>query len=148
VLQNAYGVNDAGGIVGEGVPSSGSEHAFLLTPNTKQTPSALASANPATASNFFLSAAPSAATSSAAVVIGLPAISPLNQGPALAAALFLDAEHSSGPPNSVPTIGQALSAPRQAQSAPHIVFDAAEYDDGVFGDIDVGFNCEQVITDS
>jgi hypothetical protein len=94
-------------------------------------------AAPATASTLSLSAAPSAATFSTAVVIGLPATSPLTQGPALAPAPFLDAAHSSGPPSSMPTIGQALSSPRQAQSAPHIVFAEAEDDDGVFGDHDV-----------
>jgi hypothetical protein len=39
----------------------------------------------------------------------------------------------------MPTIGQALSSPRQAQSAPHLVFAEAEDDDGVFGDLDVRF---------
>jgi hypothetical protein len=73
------------------------------------------------------------------VVIGLPATSPLTQGPALAAAPFLDAAHSSGPPSRMPTIGQALPSPRQAQSTPHIVFAEAEHDDGVFGDLDVRF---------
>jgi hypothetical protein len=64
------------------------------------------------------------------VVIGLPPTSPLTQGPAQAPAPFLDAADSSGPPGSVPTIGQALSTPRPAPSAPHIVFAAAENDDG------------------
>jgi hypothetical protein len=40
---------------------------------------------------------------------------------------------------TVPTIGQALSSPKQAQSASHIVFADAEKDDGVFGDPDVRF---------
>jgi hypothetical protein len=40
---------------------------------------------------------------------------------------------------TVPTIGQALSSPRQAQSTPHIVLADAENDDSVFGDPDVRF---------
>jgi probable HAF family extracellular repeat protein len=138
-LGNAEGVNDAGWIVGWGDLSSGAQHAFLLTPSAMTTAGVLTSAGPATASTFSPSAAPSAATFSTAVVIVLPATSPLTQGPALAPAPFLDAADSSGPPSSMPMIGQALSSPRQAQSAPHIVFAEAEDDDGVFGDLDVRF---------
>jgi probable HAF family extracellular repeat protein len=135
----AFGINDAGQIVGYGTPASGAYHAFLLTPTGTTPAGVLTSAGPAAASAFSLSAAPSAATFSTAVVIGLAATSPVAQGPALAPAPFLDAAHSSGPPSSMPTIGQALSAPRQAQSTPHIVFAAAEGDDGVFGDLEVRF---------
>ena len=136
------GINDTGVIVGEGqllaIPSN-VWHGFLLTPTATTQAAVLTSAGRATASAFSLSTAPSAATSSTAVVIGLPATSPLTQGPAQAPAPFLDAAHSSGTPSSTPTIGQALSSPRQAQSAPHIVFAEAEDDDGVFGDLDVRF---------
>jgi hypothetical protein len=140
VLEIAYGINDNGLIVGYGQLSPGAIwHAFLLTPTGTTPAGVLTSAGPATASTYSPSAASSAATFSPAVVIGLPATSPLTQGPAVAPAPFLDAAHSSGPPSSMPTIGQALSSPRQAQSAPHIVFAEAEDDDGVFGDHDVRF---------
>jgi probable HAF family extracellular repeat protein len=46
LLENAYGINDAGQIVGEGQGPSGSEHAFLLTPTSKKTAMALASISP------------------------------------------------------------------------------------------------------
>jgi probable HAF family extracellular repeat protein len=142
VLDTAQGINDNGWIVGYGQLVSGppgTDHAFLLTPTATTPAAVLTSAGPATASTFSLSAAPSAKTFSTAVVIGLPATSPLTQGPAQAPAPFLDAAHSSGTPSSTPTIGQALSSPRQAQSAPHIVFAEAEDDDGVFGDLDLRF---------
>jgi probable HAF family extracellular repeat protein len=138
VLQTAYGINESGQIVGYGQLSSGADHAFLLTPaTTPATP--LAATSPATSSTFSVMAAPSAGTVRNSVVIGLPATSPLTQGPALAPAPIFDAAHSSGPPSSMPTIGQALSSPGQAQSAQHIVFAEAEDDDGVFGDHDVRF---------
>jgi probable HAF family extracellular repeat protein len=140
VLEIAYGINHNGLIVGYGQLSPGAIwHAFLLTPPGTTPAGVLTSAGPATASAVSLIAAPSAATFSTAVVIGLPATSPLTEGTALAPAPFLDAAHSSGPPSSMPTIGQALSAPRQAQFAPHIVFAEAADDDGVFGDLGVRF---------
>jgi probable HAF family extracellular repeat protein len=46
LLENAYGINDAGQIVGQGSLTSGASHAFLLTPiSTKKAP-ALASTDP------------------------------------------------------------------------------------------------------
>jgi probable HAF family extracellular repeat protein len=45
LLEIAYGINDAGQIVGEG-QVAGSRHAFLLTPTIRRTAAALASTSP------------------------------------------------------------------------------------------------------
>jgi probable HAF family extracellular repeat protein len=85
LLENAYGINDAGQIVGEGQVASGPHHAFLLTPTSRKTAAALdlapRASNPLGTGQLALPAAPtagpaapSAPPASQSVVVTAPGI--------------------------------------------------------------------------